>query len=55
MKKEFDKIVESGKCPFCHVIGELHFTGESKTGLYCANCERVVNYSEGIGIYEETD
>lgn len=54
-KHKFKEIVDSGECPFCHVIGELHFTGESKTGLYCGNCERVVNYCEGIGIYEEDE
>ena len=54
-KKEFDKIVETGECPFCHVIGEMHFTGDSKTGLWCANCGRVVCYVEGVSIYEETD
>ena len=53
--EELEKIADSGECPFCHIIGELHFTGESKTGLYCANCERVIAYCKGIGIYEETD
>jgi DNA-directed RNA polymerase subunit RPC12/RpoP len=41
------------ECPFCKLKGEMISAGQN--AQMCTNCNRVLTYCEGIGLYEETD